>query len=280
MSSIRCDFIDHEYGEAEAFLDLQEGVIVLFMILADSGSVRFGALVNPWADFLKRRSGLRSPLTIKDALHRRLRNLLDRCLVDRERQKYTVADTGLQYATRVRSLSPDDEIQAIRDPLIKREATVRKDLHKHLLQMDPIAFEHLVAQVLEAMDYEDVKVTGPSGDAGVDVVADIELGVTSVREVVQVKRHKRTILTKDVAALRGSLFKFGAVRGIIVTTSGFPRGAKEDAFAQGVAPITLIDGKKLIDLLTKHDIGVCKRSIEVLPVDLEGLAAVEDPGNG
>lgn len=56
-----CDFIDHEFGEAEAFLDLQEGVIELLMILADSGSARFGALVNPWADFLGRRSGLRSP---------------------------------------------------------------------------------------------------------------------------------------------------------------------------------------------------------------------------
>ena len=274
------DFIDHELGETEAFLDLQEGVIELLMILADSGSARFGALVDPWAEFLKRRSGFRSPSTIRDTLRRRLRNLLDRGLVDRERQEYTVTDTGLQYLTRVRPSPPDDELQAIRNLSRKREATVREDLHKHLLQMDPIAFEHLVAQVLEAMDYENVKVTGPSGDGGVDVVAEIELGVTSVREVVQVKRHKRTIQGKDVAALRGSLFKFGAVRGTIVTTSGFARGAKKDAFAQGAAPITLIDGKKLIDLLIKHDIGVRKRSIEVLSVDLEGLATVEDPGNG
>lgn len=274
------NFIDHEFGEAEAFLDQQEGVIELLMILADSGSARFGALVDPWADFLKLRSGFRSPVTIRDALRRRLRNLLDRCLVDRERQKYTVTDTGLQYLMRVRPLPPDDELQAIRNLSRKRETTVRENLHKHLLQMDPIAFEHLVAQVLEAMDYENVKVTGPSGDGGVDVVAEIELGVTSVREVVQVKRHKSTIQGKDVAALRGSLFKFGAVRGTIVTTSDFARGAKKDAFAQGAAPITLIDGKKLIDLLINHDIGVRKRSIEVLSVDLEGLAAVEDPGNG
>lgn len=166
------DFIDHEFGEAEAFLDLQEGVIELLMILADSGSARFGALVDPWADFLKRRSGFRSPSTIRDTLRRRLRNLLDRGLLDRERQKYTVTDTGLQYLTRVRPAPPDDELQAIRDLSRKREATVREDLHKHLLQMDPIAFEHLVAQVLEAMDYENVKVTGPSGDGGVDVVAE------------------------------------------------------------------------------------------------------------
>ena len=276
------DFVEHEFGEAEAFLDLQEGLIELLMILADSGSARIGALVDPWAEFLKkRRSGFRSPSTIRDTLRRRLRNLLDRRLVSRERQKYTVTDKGLRYLTRVVGPSPpDDELQAIRNLTRKREATVRENLRKHLLQMDPIAFEYLVAQVLEAMDYDNVKVTDKSGDGGVDVVAEIELGVTSVREVVQVKRHKRTIQAKDVAALRGSLFKFGAVRGTIVTTSGFARGAKEDAFAHGAAPITLIDGRKLIDLLIKHDIGVRKRSIVVLSVDLEGLAAVEDLSNG
>ncbi len=274
------DFVEHEFGKAEGLLDLQEGLIELLMILADSGSARIGALVDPWAEFLKRRSGFRSPSTIRDTLRRRLRNLLDRRLVNRERQKYTVTDTGLQYLTRVGSSPPDDELQAIRNLTRKREATVREDLHKHLLQVDPTAFEHLVARVLEAMDYESVKVTGQSGDGGVDVVAEIELGVTSVREVVQVKRHKRTIQGEDVAALRGSLFRFGAVRGTIVTTSGFARGAKKDAFAQGAAPITLIDGKKLIDLLIEHDLGVRKHSIEVLSVDLEGLATVEDLSSG
>lgn len=274
------DFLDHEFGKAEAFLDLQEGLIELLTILADSGSARIGALVDPWADFLKRRSGFRSPSTIRDTLRLRLRNLLSRRLINRERQNYTVTDTGLQYLTRVGPSPPDDELQAIRNLTRKREATVREDLHQHLLQMDPTALEHLVARVLEAMDYENVEVTGQSGDGGVDVVAEIELGVTSVREVVQVKRHRRTIQGKDVAALRGSLFKFGAVRGTIVTTSSFARGAKRDALAQGAAPITLIDGRKLIDLLIKHDIGVRKGSIEVLSVDLEGLSTVDDLSGG
>ncbi len=270
------DFIDHELGEAEAFLDLQEGLIELLTIIADSGPAQTRALVDPWAEFLERRSGFRSPSTIRGTLQRRLRNLLDRRLIDRHGLKYTVTDTGLQYLKRVGPTPPDAELQAIHDLTRKREATVREDLRTHLLQMDPTAFEHLVAQVLEAMDYENVEVTGQSGDGGVDVVAEIELGVTSVREVVQVKRHKRTIQGKDVAALRGSLYKFGAVQGTIVTTSGFSRGAKKDAVAQGAPPITLIDGKRLIDLLIKHDLGVRKRSIVVLSVDLEGLAAVED----
>ena len=274
------DFIDHEFGEAEAFLDLQEGLIELLTIVADSGPARFGALVEPWADFLERHSRFLSPSTIHDTLRRRLRNLLDRRLVNRERLKYTVTDKGLQYLKRVGPTPPDDELQAIRNLTRKREVTVREDLHEHLLQMDPTAFEHLVARLLEAMDYENVKVTSQSGDGGVDVVAEIELGVTSVREVVQAKRHRRTIQRKDVAALRGSLYQFGAVRGTIVTTSGFARGAKKDAIAQGAAPITLIDGNKLIDLLIEHDLGVRKHDIEVLSVDLEGLANMEELSGG
>lgn len=274
------DFIDHEYGEAEAFLDLREGLIELLTIGADSGPAPFGVFVDPWAEFLRRHSRFRSPSTIRDTLRRRLRNLLDRCLVDRARFRYSVTDAGLQYLKRVGPVPAADELQAIRNLARKRELTVREGLREHLLQMDPGAFEHLVARVLEEMDYEGVEVVGASGDGGVDVVAEIELGVTSVREVVQVKRHKRAIQRRDLDALRGSLYRFNAVRGTIVTTSGFARGTKRAAFAQGAAPITLIDGKKLIDLLIEHDIGVRKHRIEVLSVDLEGLADGEDLSGG
>ena len=114
-----------------------------------------------------------------------------------------------------------------------------------------------------------MEVTVPSGDGGVDVVADIELGITSVREVVQVKRHRRAVQRSALDALRGSLYRFGAVRGTIVTTSRFAKGTQGAAFAEGVAPITLIHREKLIDLLIEHGVGVQKRTIELLEVDAE-----------
>jgi hypothetical protein len=112
-------------------------------------------------------------------------------------------------------------------------------------------------------------------DGGVDVVADIELGITSVREVVQAKRHKRTIQRKDLDALRGSLYRFNAVRRTIIATAPFSKGTSEAAFATGAAPITLIDGDKLIDMLIEHDIGVKKNKIEVLSVDADAFADLE-----
>ena len=50
----------------------------------------------------------------------------------------------------------------------------------------------------------------------------------------------------------------------------------EAAFAQGAAPITLIDGDKLVDLLIEHGIGVRKRAIEVLTFDPDGLSPVDE----
>ena len=141
--------------------------------------------------------------------------------------------------------------------------------------MDPFAFEHLIKRLLEEMHYQDVNVTKRSGDGGVDVVGEIEVGITSIREVVQVKRHRGTIPRKDLDALRGSLYRFNAVRGTIVTTSRFAKGTQKAALEPGTAPITLIDGGKLIDLLIEHGIGVRKRTVELLELDAAALSAVE-----
>ena len=270
------DFIDHPLGETEQFLDEQEGLIEILTIVVDSGPARIGAFVEPWGEFLGRHSRYGTASTIKDTLRRRLNNLRDRELVSREHFKYEVTKAGVHYLERVAPPSDADKLHAIRKLAKKREASVRGSLHDHLLKMDPTAFERLIGRVLVAMDYENVQVIGQSGDGGVDVVADIELGVTSVREVVQAKRHKRTIQRKDLDALRGSLYRFNAVRGTIVTTSRFARGTKDAAFAQGAAPVTLIDGSKLIDMLIEHDIGVRKHSVEVLSVDVDGLVEAKD----
>ena len=129
--------------------------------------------------------------------------------------------------------------------------------------------------ILEEMDYQNVEVTTRSRDGGVEVIAEIELGITSVREGVQAKRHKRTMQRKDLDALRGSLSRFDAVRGTIIATSRFSKGTEEAAFTGDAAPITVIDGDKRIDLLIEHGIAVHKRTLEVLTVDPDTFADLE-----
>lgn len=52
------------------------------------------------------------------------------------------------------------------------------------MQLEPFQFEHFVKELLDAMDYEDVRVTKVSGDKGVDVVARVQFGITEITEVV------------------------------------------------------------------------------------------------
>ena len=270
-------FLEQPGGAAEAALDEAEGLIKLLSIVADNGPTRAGGLVEEWSDYLGRRSGFGAESTIKGTLRLRLKNLLERGLVERKGNMYAVTQDGLAYLERAGdedSVGGGDqhEVWAL---VRKQVSTVRESLLELLLDMDPFAFEHLIKRLLEEMDYQNVEVTARSGDGGVDVVADIELGITSVREVVQVKKHRRPIQRKDLDALRGSLYRFNAVRGTIVTTSRFAKGTQEAAFATGAAPITLIDGDKLIDMLIEHGIGVRKRTIEMLEVDASAFAAVE-----
>jgi len=86
------------------------------------------------------------------------------------------------------------------------------------------------------MDYIDVKMTSPVNDKGVDVLAKIEVGISSLKEVIQVKRHRGNLGRKVLDLLRGSLHRFDAVRGTIITTSGFSSGAKQAAHERGDAP--------------------------------------------
>lgn len=271
------DFINHEGGKTEIFLDEQEGLAKLLTLVADNGPTRTGGILEEWIEYLTRHSSFGSPSTFRDTLRRRLNNLLDRGLVNRKGTMYTITDAGLAHLQRfgTEGVLGGGEQQELWTLARKQEASVRKSLRELLLNMDPYAFEHLVKRLLEEMNYQNVEVTAPSDDGGVDVVADIELGITSVREVVQAKRHKRTIQRKDLDALRGSLYRFNAVRGTIIATSRFSKGTEEEAFASGVAPITLIDGDKLIDLLIEHAIGVRKRTLEVLTVEPDAFADLE-----
>ncbi|MYK17730.1 restriction endonuclease [Candidatus Poribacteria bacterium] len=269
------DFIKHRGGSTEILLDQQEGLAELLMMISDSEPVRFAGLVDAWAEYLEQHSGFKTYHTIRTTLSRRLKNLFDRELIDRKGAKYSTTDAGIAYLKRVVMLPEPDERQQIRKLAMARKKKVRKDLLDHLLQMDPGDFEKLVGHLLEKMNYQNVDVVGRSGDGGVDVIAEIELGVSSVCEVVQAKRHKNPVQRDVLDKLRGSLYRFKAVRGTIVTTSSFAKGAREEAFATGAAPITLIDGDKLVDLLIEHRIGIRKRSVEVLSIDLDGLSQIE-----
>jgi len=112
-----------------------------------------------------------------------------------------------------------------------------------------------------------VHVTKVSGDKGVDVVARVQFGITEITEVVQVKRTEDTITRPKVDELRGALPYHKAIRGTIISLGGFAKGAQEGALFVGAAPITLIDGKRLMELCVRHQVGVKRQPVEIYEID-------------
>ncbi|MBK8049189.1 MAG: PAS domain S-box protein [Anaerolineales bacterium] len=49
----------------------------------------------------------------------------------------------------------------------------------------------------------------------------------------------------------------------MITTGKFTKGMEQAAFERGAAPITLIDGERLLDLLIEYEIGVSKRQLSM-----------------
>jgi restriction system protein len=121
----------------------------------------------------------------------------------------------------------------------------------------------LIKDLLAAMGYEDIQVTAATNDKGVDVTAVSQQGITTVKEVIQVKRFTKGNVTRPVLdSLRGGLHRFDAFQGSIITLSDLAKGAKDAAYEKGAAPITLINGEKLIDLLIENKLILKRRTFD------------------
>ena len=146
---------------------------------------------------------------------------------------------------------------------------VRSVLRSRLLEMDPEAFEHLVEQVLAEMGFEELQVTPFGGDKGVDVRGTLRIaGAIPVKMAVQAKKWKNNVQAPEVQKIRGAAA--ADEHPLIITTSDFSKGAYEEAARSGFAPVGLINGRGLVDLMVAHGLGVVRDRREI--IDLE-------PGN-
>lgn len=161
--------------------------------------------------------------------------------------------------------SPDDRLEQALKEL--RDA-VAADLLDNLLQVSPGRFEIIVLDVLHSLGYgasrDDLQRVGGSGDGGIDGIISLDkLGLEKV--YVQAKRWQNTVGSPELQAFYGALAGQKAKRGVFITTSGFT--AKAIDFARSVEGIVLVDGKKLVNLMMDHEVGVTSRLIKLPKLD-------------
>ena len=265
-------FVSNNDNPVMREIDKEEGcAFILAMVSVYNKSTRKNFLTE-WTDYLLSNSNYRKESIIKDSLRRRLANLLDRGYLDRVGNVYEITDSGLSYVVtfepeKVKDKTELTEIVDLNKRIEKFSNSQKESLKRRLSEMSPKQFEILIGDLLEALQYEDVVVTSLTNDRGVDVTGIIQNGITSVKEVVQVKKISSNVQRTVLDSLRGSLHRFDAVKGTIITLSDFSRGARDAAFEKGAAPITLINGDKLVELLIENNIGIKKKIIETFTID-------------
>jgi restriction system protein len=125
-----------------------------------------------------------------------------------------------------------------------------------LLSLPPAGFERLAQRLLREAGFTQVSVTGQSGDGGIDGFGTLQVNhLVSFKVLFQCKRYAGSVASSHVRDFRGAMAG-RADKGIIMTTGTFTADAKREASRDGVHPIELIDGDKLIDLLESLELGL------------------------
>jgi restriction system protein len=153
--------------------------------------------------------------------------------------------------------------------IAKHNAAAEAGMLAQLRALDPADFEQLVGELLRALSISDVAVTAYHGDKGIDATGTYELapGLT-VSIAVQAKRQAANVGRPVVQSLSGSLKPHQ--QGLIITTAGFAKNARDEAARDDKPLIWLIDGQQLVKLLIASDLGARRIPVELVePVGFE-----------
>lgn len=133
-----------------------------------------------------------------------------------------------------------------------------------LFSISPSGFERLCQRLLRESGFEQVVVTGRSGDGGIDGHGVLQINAfVSFRVLFQCKRYRQTVGSPAIRDFRGAMMG-RADKGIIITTGTFSQDAQREAVRDGVPPIELVDGDELVDLFESLEFGlVPKQTFEV-----------------
>lgn len=151
------------------------------------------------------------------------------------------------------------------------EQEARKELRERLMAMEPKQFEIFAGQLLQALAFTDVQITGRSGDGGVDGHGSLKLGVVRVKGAFQFKRWQHNVPRPEIDKFRGAIQGYYD-QGIFITTSDFTEEAKQASTRPGSVPIMMINGQGIVDIMLEKGLGIRKEPLSVLWLDEEFFA--------
>ncbi len=141
-----------------------------------------------------------------------------------------------------------------------------KNLLENLYKsLSPKGFEFLIKVLLEKLGFDEIEVTGQSGDGGIDLTATLRRseipGIeTNIPYKIQAKRFTPdiTLNPRYIRELRGSMSS--GERGVLITTAKVSRKSLEEEASKDISRLVLvIDGEKLIDLCKQYEIAIIRQ---------------------
>jgi restriction system protein len=173
-----------------------------------------------------------------------------RIFQEQRRAKAAKTERAEEIVAEATGTTPDDHRSAVMDLLLKLPAA---------------GFERLCQRILREAGFTQVIVTGRSGDGGIDGHGTLAVNpLVSFKVLFQCKRFSKSVSPSHVRDFRGGMAG-RADKGIILTTGTFTAEARREGSRDGVPPIELIDGDKLINMLEQLELGL--RPVKTYEVD-------------
>lgn len=157
-----------------------------------------------------------------------------------------------QEERKLRKQREDEEVDEVEDAA----EDYRLGVLDILRSLPPEGFERLCQRLLRESGFEQVVVTGRSGDGGIDGLGILQVNpFVSFNVLFQCKRYTGSVTPSQIRDFRGAM-QGRADKGIIMTTGTFTVEAKKEARRDGAPPIELVDGDDLVKLFEGLEFGL------------------------
>lgn len=142
---------------------------------------------------------------------------------------------------------------------VPRLTDYREELAQTLQSLPAAGFERFCQRLLRESGFQEVTVTGRSGDGGIDGIGILQVNaLVSFKVLFQCKKYAGSVTPSHVRDFRGAMTG-RADKGIIITTGSFTSEARKEAVRDGAPPIELVDGEKLAGMLENLELGLRPR---------------------
>jgi restriction system protein len=167
------------------------------------------------------------------------------------------------------SATGDNLTQAIEETIAPTDTNLstsrdyRTELLDIIRSLSPAGFEKLCQRLLRESGFQQVEVTGRSGDGGIDGKGLLQINpLLSIQVVFQSKRYQAntSVTVSQIRDLRGAMAG-RTDKGIFITTSTFTADARKEALREGVPPIELVDAQKLVTMFEELELGLNPKTV-------------------